>query len=62
MKVTLEFDDHNEAAVYLKAPQLALALDEIYNKVRSYLKHQEPDLESAVKLLEEVKGLSWYDE
>lgn len=61
MKIIVEFEDKEEAELYLSGPQAWGKLDDIYQKVRGYLKHCEPNLESAVALLEEVRGMSYED-
>lgn len=59
MKVTLEFDAVEDAQAYLSGPDMSHALEEIYQSVRSYIKHADHEIATAMVLLERVKELSY---
>ncbi len=61
-KVIFEFDyyeDAEELAIFRESPRMATALNEIYNVVRTELKHGDEELSSNINhLLEIIKESS----
>jgi dsDNA-binding SOS-regulon protein len=57
MKVTLEFNDENEAIEYLDMPVLAQTLADIYLMVSSYLK-QEQSEDLSISLLRTIESMT----
>lgn len=57
MKITFECEQE-EGELLLKGRDAYFAMDEIYNKVRNYLKYAEQTPESSETLLEEIRSLS----
>lgn len=57
LKFTLPAEEYEYKRV-MSAGEMALVLEEIYNMIRSYLKHQEVTPEASRELLEEVKTLA----
>jgi len=55
MKMTLEFDDENEAIIYANGMNWALCVHEIMSSLRQYHKygHQFEDVDDAIEKLRE---------
>lgn len=57
MKITFECEQE-EGELLLKGRDAYFAMEEIYSKVRNYLKYAEQTPETSEKLLEEVRAIS----
>lgn len=57
----LEYQDKDEIKRHVNASEYYSDLNDIYNMVRSYLKHNEITVESATALLEKIKEISYLD-
>ena len=57
MKITFECEQE-EGELLLKGRDAYFAMEEIYTKVRNYLKYSEPTAEASESLLEEIRMIS----
>lgn len=56
MKITIEYEDIEEARLAMNAIKYAAANDEAYNKIRGILKHCDIS-EETEKYLEEIRNI-----